>query len=64
MEVLKLAGGTIAVAAMMGLAMPAEAQDWRPSRERHKDKFDLGDAIVGGLVVGGVLALVASGKKK
>jgi hypothetical protein len=54
MEVLKLAGGTIAV----------EAQDWRPSRERHKDKFDLGDAIVGGLVVGGVLALVASGKKK
>ncbi|MDH4745278.1 hypothetical protein OMP43_14750 [Sphingomonas sp. CBMAI 2297] len=65
MGILKLAGGGIAAVAMIGLAMPAQAQErWRPSREKHKDKFDVGDAIVGGLVVGGVLALISSGKKK
>lgn len=64
MGVFKLAGGAIAAAATMGLAVPAQAQRWHPSRESHKDKFDVGDAIVGGLVVGGLVALVASGKKK
>lgn len=64
MGVMKLAGGTIAAVAMTGLAMPAQAQRWHPSRESHKDKFDVGDAIVGGLVVGGLVALVSSGKKK
>lgn len=64
MTVLKLVGGAAAVIAMTGLAMPAQAQRWRPQREHHEDKFDVGDAIVGGLVVGGLLALVSSGKKK
>jgi hypothetical protein len=65
MGVMKLAGGTIAAASMMALAMPVQAQSWHPERKRHKeDKFDVGDAIVGGLVVGGLLALVSSTKKK
>ncbi|MDQ0249984.1 hypothetical protein J2W22_002048 [Sphingomonas kyeonggiensis] len=67
MTVLKLVGVAAGAVAMAGLAMPAQAQAqerWRPSREVKKDKFDLGDAIVGGLVVGGVLALISSGKKK
>lgn len=65
MGVLKLAGIAAGAVAMAGLAVPAQAQErWRPSREVKKDKFDLGDAIVGGLVVGGVLALISSGKKK
>lgn len=65
MGVLKLGGGAIAVVAMAGMAMPAQAQRWHPERKRHhEDKFDVGDAIVGGLVVGGLLALVSSGKKK
>lgn len=65
MGVLKLSGGAVAAIAMIGLALPAEAQRWQPERKRHhEDKFDVGDAIVGGLVVGGLLALVSSGKKK
>jgi hypothetical protein len=64
MGVSKLAGGAIAAIALVGSAMPAQAQRWHPSRESHKDKFDVGDAIVGGLVVGGIVALVSSGKKK
>lgn len=65
MALLKLMGGAAAVMAMTGLAMPAQAQSWHPERKRHhEDKFDMGDAIVGGLVVGGLLALVSSGKKK
>jgi hypothetical protein len=65
MTVLKLLGGAAAVIAMTGLAMPVQAQSWHPERKRHhEDKFDVGDAIVGGLVVGGLLALVSSGKKK
>ncbi|NYT40410.1 hypothetical protein HZY97_06560 [Sphingomonas sp. R-74633] len=65
MTVLKLLGGAAAVMAMTGMAMPAQAQQWHPERKRHhEDKFDVGDAIVGGLVVGGLLALVSSGKKK
>ncbi|MCH7862471.1 MAG: hypothetical protein IH998_12455, partial [Proteobacteria bacterium] len=48
MGVLKLAGAGIAAVAMMGLAMPAQAQErWRPSREKHKDKFDVGVCILG-----------------
>ncbi len=66
MDVLKLGGGTVALLAMAATAMPADAQAqrWRPEHRRHEDKFDVGDAIVGGLVVGGLLALVSSGKKK
>ncbi|HWU95093.1 MAG TPA: hypothetical protein VN029_05815, partial [Sphingomonas sp.] len=65
MGVLKLSGGAVAAIAMIGLALPAEAQRWQPERKRHhEDKFDVGDAIVGGLVVSGLLALVSSGKKK
>ena len=64
MTVLKLLGGAAAVMAASGLAMPAQAQNWRPQRQHHEDKFDVGDAIVGGLVVGGLIALVSSGKKK
>jgi hypothetical protein len=65
MGVLRLAGIMACTVAMFGLAVPAQAQErWRPSREVKQDKFDLGDAIVGGLVVGGVLALISSGKKK
>ncbi len=66
MGVLKLGGGAAALIAMAGMAMPADAQAqrWRPERKHHEDKFDVGDAIVGGLVVGGLLALVSSGKKK
>lgn len=65
MAFLKLMGGAAAVMAMTGLAMPAQAQRWHPERKRHhEDKFDVGDAIVGGLVVGGLIALVSSGKKK
>jgi len=65
MDVLKLVGVASGAVAMVGLAMPAQAQQrWHPSREVKKDKFDVGDAIVGGLVVGGVLALLSSGKKK
>lgn len=64
MTVLKLLGGATAVMAMAGMAMPAQAQGWRPQRHHHEDKFDVGDAIVGGLVVGGLIALVSSGKKK
>jgi hypothetical protein len=64
MTVLKLMGGAAAVISAAGLAMPAQAQGWRPQRHHHEDKFDVGDAIVGGLVVGGLLALVSSGSKK
>lgn len=67
MRVGKLAGGAIAAATMIGMAAPAEAQrrhDDRPRHRHQKDKFDVGDAIVGGLIVGGILALVSSGKKK
>jgi len=64
MGFLKLGGGTVAIVALAGMAMPAQAQRWQPERKHHEDKFDVGDAIVGGLVVGGLLALVSSGKKK
>jgi len=64
MGVLKLGGCTIAAVALAGMAMPAQAQNWRPQRHQHDDKFDVGDAIVGGLVVGGLIALASSGKKK
>jgi hypothetical protein len=64
MTVLKLLGGAAAVISAAGLAMPAQAQNWRPQRHHHEDKFDVGDAIVGGLVVGGLIALVSSGGKK
>ncbi|MEP9357803.1 hypothetical protein [Sphingomonas sp. KR3-1] len=65
MGVGKLACVTVATFSMAGLAMPAQAQSWHPEHRRHKqDKFDVGDAIVGGLVVGGLLALVSSSKKK
>lgn len=64
MAVLKFMGGAAAVLAMTGMALPAQAQNWRPQRQHHEDKFDVGDAIVGGLLVGGLIALASSGKKK
>lgn len=64
MTVLKLVGGAAAVVAMAGMAMPAQAQRWRPQHHHRGDGFDVGDAIVGGLVVGGLLALVSGSKKR
>src|SRR6218665_2450823 len=65
MTVRKLLGGAAGVIAMAGMAVPAQAQQWHPERKRHHDdKFDTGDAIVGGLIVGGLIALISSSKKK
>lgn len=65
MAMLKLVGGTMAAVAAMGLAVPAQAQRWHgPRHHRHHDRVDAGDVLLGGLIVGGLVALFDSGKKK
>lgn len=44
-------------------AAHAEHRDYRRYR-RHHDNFDFGDAVVGGLVVGGLIAVLSSASKK
>lgn len=64
MRVVRLAGGSLAALAMMGMAAPAAAGD-RPKRHhRHKDKVDVGDIALGAVLLGGLLALTGSKKKR
>lgn len=72
MNILKATGGGLAAIAMLGLVVPAQAQDRRGhgggrdhGRGHHRggDKIDAGDVLLGAVLLGGILAL-SSGKKK
>lgn len=66
MTMLRVIGGTMAAVAAMGLAVPAQAQRWHggPRHHRGHDRVDVGDVLLGGLIVGGLAALIGSEKKK
>ena len=72
MNILKLTGGAAATLAMMGLAVPAEAQRYRGADRGHHgkrhhrggDKIDAGDVILGAILLGGILAIGDSAKKR
>lgn len=64
MRVMKCGGGIAAIVAMAGLVVPAQAQrrDDREYRRHHRggERVSLADALIGGAVVGGLVAIVAS----
>ena len=73
MNILKLTGGVAAMIATLGLAVPAEAQrhggggDREHHGRRHQrsgDKIDAGGLILGAVLLGGILALGDSEKKR
>lgn len=72
MNILKLGGGAAAMIATLGLAVPAEAQRYRggdrghhgPRHHRGGDKLDAGGLILGAVLLGGILALGDSEKKR
>ncbi|MBX3563903.1 MAG: hypothetical protein KF730_04915 [Sphingomonas sp.] len=71
MSILKLAGGAAATLAMLGMAVPAEAQRYRGGGRGHYgghhrggDKVDAGGLILGAVLLGGILALSDSEKKR
>ncbi|MBZ6379424.1 hypothetical protein B5C34_07860 [Pacificimonas flava] len=49
--------------AAMAITTAADAHR-KPYRHHHEDKFDVGDAIVGAAIVGGLIAILSSGKDK
>jgi len=73
MNILKATGGMAATIAMLGLAVPAEAQRHRGGGDRghgrgghHRggDRIDAGDVILGAILLGGILAIGDSAKKR
>ncbi|RYD59870.1 MAG: hypothetical protein EOP60_01110 [Sphingomonadales bacterium] len=72
MNILKLTGGAAAMIATMGLAVPAEAQRFRGGDRGHHgkrhhrggDRVDAGGLILGAVLLGGLLALGDSEKKR
>jgi hypothetical protein len=66
MQVLKLMGGAGAALAALSMAVPAEAQRYRggPRHHRSHDKIDGGSLLLGALLVGGIVALSNSEKKR
>jgi hypothetical protein len=58
---LRTIGMAAAVAASVGLAVPAEAQ-WRGGRpyRHHRDRIDGGDLLLGALLAGGVIAIASA----
>ena len=42
----------------------AQADGYHRRHRRHRDGFDLGDAIVGAVVAGGLIAVLSGAKKK
>lgn len=70
MTLFKLAGGMTAAIAVLGMAVPAEAQrrgDGRGhGRHHHRggDKIDVGGALLGAALIGGIIALASSEKKR
>lgn len=66
-NILKMTGGAAATIAMLGLAVPAEAQRYRGhGRGHHRggDKIDAGGLILGAVLLGGILAISDSDKKR
>lgn len=68
MRVMKFGGGIVALVGVAGLAVPAQAQRWddREYRQHHRegDRVSVADALIGGAVIGGLLAIVASEKNR
>lgn len=71
MNILKLTGGAAAMIATIGLAVPAEAQRHRGGDRAHHgrhhrggDKIDAGGLILGAVLLGGILALGDSERKR
>jgi hypothetical protein len=60
---LKFMAGSAAALAALSLAVPAEAQRHRPRHHHRGDRVDGGSLLLGGLIVGGIVAL-AHGEKK
>ena len=63
---MRIAGAGLAAMALVGMAVPAAAEDRKPRRHHRDraDKVDAGDIALGALLIGGVLAIAASGKKR
>lgn len=53
----------IVIIALLAALLPTAA-DARHRHHRHRDGFDVGDAIVGAVILGGVLAIANASKKK
>ena len=73
MTILKAAGGMTAAIALLGMAVPAEAQrrgegrghnGGRGHHHRGNDKIDVGGALLGAVLIGGIVALTSSEKKR
>ena len=66
MRIIKLGGGVAAAVAVMGLAVPAEAQRYRGRGHHHRggDRIDAGDVLLGAALLGGLLALSSAKKKQ
>ncbi|RYE03270.1 MAG: hypothetical protein EOP61_05360 [Sphingomonadales bacterium] len=70
MKLLKIGGGMTAALAILGLAVPAQAQDRRWNRGDHGrhhrggGKIDAGDVLLGAVLLGGILALTSGSKKR
>lgn len=60
-------GGGIAAVAVLGMAVPAQAQHRRgpPPRHHHQgDRVDAGDVLLGAILAGGIIAIASSAEKK
>jgi len=71
MHILKATGGLTAAIAVLAMAVPAEAQRRGDGRghggrhhHRHDDKISVGGALLGAALIGGIVALAASDKKR
>ena len=67
MQMIRMMGASLAALATAGMAMPAAAHDGRRGKQgRHHrgDKVDAGDIALGAVLLGGLLALSGSKKKR
>jgi hypothetical protein len=71
-DMLRVSGGLTAAIAVLGMAVPAEAQrrgdgrgnGGRGHHHRQNDKIDVGGALLGAVLIGGIIALTSSDKKR
>lgn len=69
MKVLRMLGGTAAVVAMLGMALPADAQSNRGRYRGHHGHhrgggIDGGDVLLGAILAGGIIAVASAANRK